>query len=559
MQHEQFIERLWGKDPTVWTAHAQAHAAILERLGWLTVPPKMVPHITRIQQLLQALQRDGITHGVLLGMGGSSLFAEVCRQIFGVQGGLDMAILDSTDPTAIRAVLKRSPTKNLLAVVASKSGTTAEVSALMKYFDALLVRELAHAAGQHAIAITDKDTVLEAHAKQAGYRQLFILDRDYGSDVGGRFSALTYFGLVPAVLMGVDGLRLLRAGLAMLEACGPQAGAEENPALALAAAVGGLGLEGKNKLTFLTGQAIQSFGLWAEQLVAESTGKNGKGILPVVAEPWRAPIDYAADRVFIEMQLAAQPDRVLRSHTDALIAAGHPVVRIEWQDAYDLGGEVVKWSVATALIGALQGENPFDEPNVKEAKACTHEFLRNYTQQGRLPEPVVLVEDAAAALAGSRAVVGDKAPHGVAEALSGFFGTLQPYDYVAVLNFLPRIAELDRFVAELSAALVEHLPHAVSLQFGPRYLHSTGQLHKGGHNTGVFLELTAQSPEDLDIPHEAFSFGVLKQAQALGDWQALCDGGRRVLRVHLKAPLAASAQQVLNAVRRVLQQCSTMK
>ena len=454
-------------------------------------------------------------------MGGSSLFAEVCRETFGVASGwLDLRVLDTTDPTAIQAAMARAPLERTLFIVSSKSGSTTESNALCAYAYDQCQRLLGEHAGQQFIAITDAGTSLEAQATSLNFRRAFVHGPTTGQDVGGRFSALTYFGLVPAAVMGVDIHRLLTSAQAMRARCQPAVSLDDNPAAQLSRFLGQAYAVGRDKVTLLTSASLSRFGVWVEQLVAESTGKSGKGLIPVIGEPVRALSAYGADRVFIDVQLDSEVDSQLSQRVDALIQAGHPVIRLRWKHRSDLGGETIRWFLATAIAASQMQINPFDEPNVQESKDRTTALLDQFARDGRLPTEESAAADPQRFREWARSAV--------------------PGDYVAILSFLPRTPELDRAVEALRARVADLSGVVTTLGYGPRYLHSTGQLHKGGPATGLFLMLTADDPVDLPVPGQPYTFSVLKQAQALGDFHALHDRQRRMLKLYLgRSPLEA--------------------
>jgi glucose-6-phosphate isomerase len=529
---QRFIERLWREDAGLWASDPSVQTVIRQRLGWLSIVRAMAPKAAGLQRLAPQLRAEGLTRALLLGMGGSGLFAETCRRTLGVAPeGLEVTLLDTTDPTAIRTQLRRGPLSQLLVIVSSKSGSTAEILALSAHFS-----EVFRAAGlpmsRHGVVITDAGTPLELQAKVWGVRRLFLHGHKSGAEVGGRFSAVTYFGLVPAALLGADVAELLRRADAMLERCGPSSRIEDNPAAQLGVILGVLAREGKNKLTLLCSSALAGVGPWIEQLIAESTGKQGHGIIPIQGEPLRDVPAYGPDRVFVELQLATAIDRALEAHALSLAAAAHPVIRMSWRDPYDLGGETIKWFIATSIAGSVLGVNPFDEPNVQESKDRTNALLSRFAGEGTLPEPE------AAAWEGEEMTVygaaGDGRPASLEWCVQGWLAQARPGEAVAVLSFLPRTDEIDQALETLRGRLGERLGAATMLGIGPRYLHSTGQLYKGGADTGLFLLLTADEREDLPIPGESFTFGVLKQAQALGDFEAMRQRGRRILRVHFR-------------------------
>ncbi len=541
---ERALARIFQKDPSVWTDNTEAHPSILNRLGWLTIPGVMAKRTGELNEFARSIRAAGFTHAVLLGMGGSSLFAEVLCRIFGRTGeGLQLYVLDSTDPAAVRAVTQQAPAAKTLALVSSKSGTTSEVSALFKHFFEYF-KQADGKPGSHCVAITDAGTPLEAQAMSNYFHRSFVLDQALGRDVGGRFSALTYFGLVPAVLMGLNVNRMLNAGLGMLQACGVDAPPEKNAALQLGALIGAMSESGRNKLTFLCPPSLTTFGIWAEQLVAESTGKLGKGMLPVVGERLWDVAGYGQDRVFVELQRAEAIDAAVRSQAEAAAKAGHPVVQITWSDAYDVAEEAVKWCLATAVAGAVLRVNPFDEPNVWETKDQTKVILSDYNRDRRLAQETPSVADGDVSVFDPFSVGAGS----VEDRLRAFTAQAKTGDFVAVLSFLPQIPETDAVLERIRRALGMGGRRAVVVQIGPRYLHSTGQLHKGGFNGGLFLMLTGDDAQDLEIPGEVFSFSVLKRAQALGDFQALRKKGRRLMRIHLSGSYPSAAQKLVKLV-----------
>jgi glucose-6-phosphate isomerase len=542
----RYVRRLWKRDPSLWSADSAAQAAIRQRLGWLDIIDVMRPQVEALRVFAADVRSAGMTQALLLGMGGSGLFPEICRNTFGVApGGLDLAVLDTTDPAAILARQQRCSARQTLVIVSSKSGSTSEVSALSKHFYEWLA-STGEPAGTRCIAISDAGTSLEAQAKSWGFRRIFTHGQGTGAEVGGRFSALTYFGLVPAALLGIDVGALLGRAQDMFRACGPERPEEENPGVQLGAALGALGRAGLDKLTFICTPGLASFGTWVEQLIAESTGKVGRGLVPIYGEPLRPPGAYTSDRVFVELQLAGTVDQALAGHVDALAAGGHPVIRIRWQDLDDLGAEVAKWCVATTAAARLLEINPFDEPNVQESKDRTKALLQQYAREGRLTDDEhERFADADVAVYG--AVELGRATS-LTQCLEALFQQLRPRDYIALLSFLPRTPELDRTMQSLRERVALRLGYATMLQFGPRYLHSTGQLYKGGPDTGLFLQFTDEGGEDLPIPGEPFSFATLKRAQALGDFQAMQQRGRRVLRLHIRGSLQGTIQRVVSAV-----------
>ena len=546
-----WLQRLWARDAGLWASTPAEAKAIQGRLGWLSILPVMESAAEDLTAFAKQVKQAGFTHAVLLGMGGSSLFPEVCRNIFGAAPGwLDLHILDTTDPTAIAQARQRLPLERTLVIVSSKSGTTIEPKALCQYFYEQLRQIRGASAGEQCVAITDAGSPLEAQALRMGFRRGFAHGPATGAEVGGRFSALTSFGLVPAALLGVDLRRLLSRARAMLENSQDDRPLAEKSAVQLGLALGEGAASGRDKVTLVCPPHVAALGAWIEQLVAESTGKIGKGLIPICGEPLRPPEAYGADRLFIEVQRLDRPDRALDEPLRALAQAGHPVMQLRWDDAYDLGGETMRWFIATVLAGAMMRLNPFDEPDVQESKDRTKALLQQYARGQTLPsqEPPLLTD-------GTITVVGDRARFKGAtlpELLCDMFQQVSPKDYLAILSFLPRSASLERQVIALRERLAAGTGAATIVSHGPRYLHSLGQLYKGGPDQGVLVCLTCDEPDDLPIPGQPYTFGVLKHAQAVGDVQALTDRRRRVLHLHLGSQPEGDLARLLNAVEQAV-------
>jgi transaldolase / glucose-6-phosphate isomerase len=487
-------KRIWARDPTVWKDDPDT-PEIRDRLGWLTVGEAMAQQVRTLSAFADEV-RTQFSRVVLCGMGGSSLAPEVLWRTFGAAPGHpSLSVLDSTDPRAVRQAEQGSDLAKTLFIISSKSGTTQESDSFFRYF-----WERTGGRGSQFVAITDPGTPLEKLARERGFRRSFLNP----PDIGGRYSALSFFGLVPAALTGVDLETLLHRAHRMTEACAACVPAPENPAAWLGAILGEGALAGRDKATFVLSPGIASFGLWVEQLIAESTGKEGKGTLPVADEPLGAPEVYGEDRVFVSMVLAGEADRGIESRLAALEQAGHPVVHLRLDDRYDLGQEFFRWEFATAVAGAVLRINPFDQPNVAESKANTKAVLAKRSA----PSPA--------------------AP---AAELEQFLAGIKPGDYLAIMAYLPPTRENDRRLDAIRLRLRDRLGVATTLGYGPRFLHSTGQFHKGGPPVGHFLQITERSKDDLPIPGEAFGFGRLEEAQAEGDLVALRARGRPAIRI----------------------------
>lgn len=548
LRHEHVVRRLWHYDASLWKPDDPNHARIIaDRLGWLTVVAKIEEHLPTLTALAQEVSAAGFTHAVLLGMGGSSLAPEVLHRTFGVAPGyLDLAVLDSTDPSAILALEASIPLEHTLFIVSSKSGTTTETLDFYSYFLDKLRQLKGERASQHFVAITDPGTPLERLAHAQGFRRIFTNP----SDIGGRYSALSYFGLVPAALIGIDVAGLLDRADLLLHACMPGVPAADNPGLWLGAILGVLPKTGHDKVTLLLSPGIATFGYWVEQLLAESTGKEGTGLIPVESEEAGPPDVYGSDRLFVYLRLDQDPEGELDRRVAALAEVGHPVVTLHLRDPLDLGGEFFRWEFATAIAARILGIDPFDEPNVQESKDNTQQVLasmHDLPSMGRVPEP-----DSAARMDGL-SFFGDVGGANPEMALSRFLGQAHPGDYLALMAYLPPGAASHAALSALRQRLRDNLKIATTLGYGPRFLHSTGQLHKGGPGSGLYLQITTDAPDDLRVPGKPYTFGVLKRAQALGDFLALQQHGRRVLRVHL----SGGPQDALASLRRLGEMAAT--
>jgi glucose-6-phosphate isomerase len=530
---KRVIARIWDHDHTVWKPEP---AEITNRLGWLHIAEVMSENVHRLEALAQAARDDGYTHVLLLGMGGSSLAPELFQKTFGA-GGDDLAVLDSTDPATVLAHAERLDPRRTLFIVATKSGGTVETLSFFKFFYNWVSDALgAGQAGAHFVAITDPGSKLADLADQYGFRVTFLNDLN----IGGRFSALSYFGLLPAALVGVDVPRLLNRALEAARSCGPRVAVEDNPGAWLGAVLSELARVGRDKVTFAISPAIASFGDWVEQLVAESTGKEGQGVLPVVGEPLGPPSVYKDDRLFVHLRLDG--DETHDAAIRALEEAGHPVVRLRQHDLYGLGAQFFLWEMATAVAGHRLGINPFNQPNVEAAKVLARKMVAAYTEKGALPDS-------------------EPAPLS-AGALDEFLTQAQPGDpstssgrsYVALQAYVQPTAQTDAALLALRTRLRDQFKLATMVGYGPRFLHSTGQLHKGDAGHGLFIQFTADDAQDAPIPDQAgspdssISFGVLKMAQALGDRQALLDAGRRVIRFHLGGDVIGGLEQLGEAL-----------
>ena len=523
------VKRIFKHDPSVWTDDTDGQAEIVKRLGWLTAPTDSQKLIPQLSTLLAACQDDGYTNVLLLGMGGSSLAPEVMAETFGVQSangkpGLALKILDSTDPGQVKAALESSDIAKTLYVVASKSGSTSEVIAFLDFFWDQANQALGEEAAKHFVAVTDPGSKLSTLAAERNFREVVIAD----PNIGGRYSGLIAFGQTAAALMGLDLADFLGRANRMAELCQPDVLASRNPGLVLGAIIGEATLGGRDKLTILTDPELASLGSWMEQLIAESSGKQGKGIIPVDIEPQALAGKYSNDRLFVYINSSNS----LADYVAALQKAGQPVLNIRMADTADLGAEFFRWEFATAVACAILGVNAFDQPDVQDNKIRTKNKTAEYKEKQAFDEGEPLWENEAGK------VFGDTIPHlddawSLSDVIEVFLKQAGTGDYIAINAYLPRNNETLAALQKFRAAVQKHTGLATTLGFGPRFLHSTGQLHKGGPNNGVFIQLTADPAEDLEIPGQGITFGVMERAQALGDLEALLARQRRAIRVHL--------------------------
>ena len=555
---ERWAERLWQRDVTLWSDDPGVGALISDRLGWLDAPTGFRERVEELEAFAAGARSEGFEQAIVCGMGGSSLAPEVlARSLPLAEHGIPIHVLDSTDPAAVAAVRDRFDPSPTLYLIATKSGTTTETLSFLAFF--WEVAEEAHGGvprslpGEHFVAITDPGKSLEAIPHQEAFRSAFLNP----PDVGGRYSALTYVGLVPGALQGIDLRALLDGGAAMAERCrlpGPG-----NPGVELGVTLGALAREGRDKLTLLIDPAIASFGAWTEQLIAESTGKRGVGVVPVDAEPLGEPDAYGQDRLFV--RLAQQPadghSAEWRRRTDGLLdelaTAGHPVVDLAVEEREGLGGEFFRWEFATAIAGAVLGINPFDEPNVTESKDNTRRVLGEFRSTGNLPAGEPLAEEGPLTLYGDSALRLTAGGGGLGAELARHLARVRPSGYVAIQAYLAATPERDTALTEFRRLIRDRTRRATTLGYGPRFLHSTGQLHKGGPRTGCFLQLTVDHPEDLPIPGEQESFGTLIDAQALGDFASLEGHELPIVRVHLGSDPDTGLAALTSVLERSLQ------
>ena len=514
---ENVLERIWSKDASLWKSDEESARIIRNSLGWLTVADEMIGVADELNEFADSVRSRGFRHVMVCGMGGSSLCPEVMARTFGKQDGHpELLVLDSTDPDVVAAFASRIDIERCLFVIASKSGSTTEPNVFYKYwYDE--VSKLRDNPGENFIAITDPGSPLVETATELKFHRTFLNQ----PDIGGRYSALSYFGMVPAALMGLDIRKLL--DVARISKF-----VKEGPSVELGVIFGECANAGRNKLTLVIDPSVEALGLWIEQLVAESTGKEGKGILPVNGELLGSPEVYGDDRLFVSISVGPIPwDRKARLLD--LFGAGHPIIFHEMNEVYDLGAEFLLWEFATAVAGWRLGINPFDQPNVQEAKDATKELLATFERRGHLDPRSEIAADEVIMIYGEEVAEAKS----IVDVLRAQLATIEPGDYIAFLNYIEETPEIDRQFQDLRTQLRDATKCAVTIGYGPRFLHSTGQLHKGGANTGVFFQIIANDQRDFAVPGEPYTFSILKQAQALGDFRALVKRKRRVIGIDL--------------------------
>ena len=526
-----FDTKFWAKDASLWKQDKESQNFIVKFLGWQKVYNWTLEQVEEITAFAQDV-KEHFKHCVIMGMGGSSLAPEVFRTVFGKQDGWpELIVLDTTHPDWIDSVRTRINPVETLFIFASKSGGTVEPSSQFAYFMDEVKKAGVQEPGQNFAAITDAGTGLEALAKQHHFRHTFINP----SDIGGRFSALSFFGIVPAAIMGVDVKKLLTIVCEQAVTFAPDAPSKENAALKLGAFMGAATVNhGRDKLTLLLPKELATFGLWAEQLVAESTGKEGKGIVPVAGETIHTNFDYREDRFFVHLSTGSEDDERISKFTEELAEHEAPLLTIEVNSSYELGALFLLWEIATAAAGAILGINPFDQPNVQEAKTMTKEVLTKLAK-GNLPDAVT------APILVSKDIADEVKLDTLAQDV---YSLLESNDYVALLAYVYPSEETQRALLELRDKIRTRTKRAVLFGYGPRYLHSTGQLYKGDGNNGVFIIFSADDEHDIPIPGQKYTFGQLCNAQALGDFQALQAKGRRVIKLHLTQPLVQSIRKI---------------
>lgn len=532
------VARIWQKDASVWSDMYEHHKIIANSLGWLSVPAQVLARVAELTSFANEIRAAAFTHAVVLGMGGSSLCPEVLRQSFGRQKGYpELLVLDSTVPAAVAHLEAQLKLESTLFIVASKSGSTTEPQMFERYFYERVKQVKGAKVGENFVAVTDPGTLLENQAKELGYRKIFL----NWADIGGRYSALSFFGMVPFAVMGGDVETLLVRAVEAAKACqSPDAAA--NPGATLGALLGTLAGRGADKLTLVASKEIASLGLWIEQLVAESTGKEGKGIVPIAGEALGELSDYGTDRIFVSISVG-ECDAAVATKLAALESAGFAVVYQQLSGPLDLGATFFVWEFATAVASSFLHIDAFDQPNVQESKDNTKRLLGEFVAKGALPQQEPVVTDGALKLYSE-----DQPGSTFDAAISAHLKKVHAGDYVAITQYFLETPEVEALVQQLRLAVRAKTKAAATTGYGPRFLHSTGQLHKGGGNNGVFIQLTSQDAKDVAIPREPLGFSVLKQAQSLGDLESLLKHGRRAIRVDLGPDVVAGLRRLLKAV-----------
>jgi transaldolase / glucose-6-phosphate isomerase len=545
----QKVQKLWAGDSSLWTGGDEG-----KWLGWLTIVAEQKKTADRFVKFAEEVQDAGFTSALLLGMGGSSLCPEVMRKSFGkIKGFPELHVLDSTDPAQVKSFENKIDPGNTLFFVSSKSGTTLEPNIFKQYFFDRASRIVGEArVGSRFVAITDPGSKLRQEAERDQFRKIFL----GVPTIGGRYSALSDFGLAPAAAMGIDVGKLLDRAIEMASACGPDTRPHDNPGVMLGAVLGVAHNQGRDKVTIATSAGISDLGAWLEQLLAESIGKNGKGLIPCDRESIGSPEIYGDDRLFVYLKLESDPDAAQEAAIQVLERAGQPVVRIVMRDVYGLAQEFFRWEIATAVAGSIIGINPFDQPDVEASKIATRKLTEEYERTGSLPDETPMFAGEGVKLfadernsATLNQAAGDRS---LTEYLKAHLNRLAKNDYFALLAYVEMNETHEHLLQSVRQQVCAARRVATCLGFGPRFLHSTGQAYKGGPNTGVFLQITCDDANDLPVPGQKYTFGIVKAAQARGDFEVLAERGRRALRVHLGKNVSAGLSQLQAAITAAL-------
>jgi transaldolase / glucose-6-phosphate isomerase len=540
------VARLWQRDASLWSGTDESNW-----LGWLTITEEQIAHIDALKKIAEDVKKARFKHALLLGMGGSSLCPEVLRMTFGkIKGYPELHVLDSTDPAQIKAIEAKVDLKSTICIVSSKSGSTLEPNIYKQYFFERVKAKVGEKeAGNRFIAITDPGSKLQQVAEADKFRKIF-----FGvPSIGGRYSALSNFGMVPAAVMGLDVAKFLKNTEEMVRACDASSAADSNPGVVLGTILGVAANHGRDKITIVTSPGIFDLGAWLEQLIAESTGKIGKGIIPVDRERLAKPATYGNDRVFAYLRLASKPNKAQDAAVAALEKAGHPVVRITLLNTYNLGQEFFRWEIATAVAGSIIGINAFNQPDVEASKIETKKLTSQYETTGSLPPESPFFEEKGIKLfADEKNAAVLKGGAKLADVLKTHLSRLGAGDYFAVLGYITMNPANEKTLQSIRHAVRDKKKVATVLGFGPRFLHSTGQAYKGGPNSGVFLQITCDDAKDFLVPGQKYTFGVVKAAQARGDFAVLAERGRRAVRVHLGKNLKSGLATLTKAVQKAI-------
>jgi transaldolase/glucose-6-phosphate isomerase len=540
------VQRLWERDATLWTGDDES-----KWLGWLHIVEEQIGRIDELKTVAADSKKAKFKHALLLGMGGSSLCPEVLRLTFGkIAGFPDLHVLDSTDPAQIKAIEKKVDLKSTICIVSSKSGSTLEPNIYKQYFFEQVKKKVGEKeVGNRFIAITDPGSKMQQVAERDKFRKVF-----FGvPSIGGRYSALSDFGMVPGSVMGIDIPKFLKITSEMVKACGADVAADANPGVLLGTIMGTAAKQGRDKITIIASPGIHDLGAWLEQLIAESTGKNGKGIIPVDRETLGKPAVYGDDRVFAYLRLQTKPNKAQDAAVATLEKAGHPVVRISVANIYNLGQEFFRWEIATAVAGSIIGINAFNQPDVEASKIETRKLTSEYEEKGKLPAETPFFEGNGIKLyADGKNAAALKGGASLATVLQSHLSRIKAGDYFGVLGYLTMNEANQKSLQKMRLAVRDQKKVATVLGFGPRFLHSTGQAYKGGPNSGVFLQITCDDAVDLPVPEQKYTFGVVKAAQARGDFAVLAERGRRALRVHLGKNVAKDLATLDKAMQQAL-------
>jgi transaldolase/glucose-6-phosphate isomerase len=539
------VARLWQKDASLWSGADES-----SWLGWLTITEEQFAHLDALKLITDDVKKARFKHALLLGMGGSSLCPEVLRMTFGkIKGFPELHVLDSTDPAQIKAIEAKVDLKSTICIVSSKSGSTLEPNIYKQYFFERVKAKVGEKeVGNRFIAITDPGSKMQQVAEADKFRKIFM----GVPSIGGRYSAISNFGMVPAAVMGLDVAKFLKNTEEMVQACGSSSSADANPGIILGTILGVAANQGRDKITIIASPGISDLGAWLEQLIAESTGKIGKGIIPVDRERLSKPAAYGNDRVFAYLRLASKPNKAQDAAVAAVEKAGHPVVRITVANTYAVGQEFFRWEIATAVAGSIIGINAFNQPDVEASKIETKKLTSQYETTGSLPPEVPFFEASGIKLFADEKNVA--AVHGptLVHVLKAHLSRLKAGDYFGVLGYITMNPVNEKSLQTIRHAVRDKKKVATVLGFGPRFLHSTGQAYKGGPNSGVFLQITCDDARDLPVPGQKYTFGIVKAAQARGDFAVLAERGRRALRVHLGKNLKSGLATLTKAVQKAI-------